>query len=280
MEDLAIEFIEVSRGELKDFSLNINPGERVLVLGLSGGLSLELCQMVMNLKNLDGGKIRVFGRNHRTNEARTKLLLGYVGKEISFYPDLRADEVASLYSPYYSNWDNGKWEELKAKLKINTGDPIRNWKDEERERLQLALALARKAEVIICAGTAALAWQYRSFFSDDQTLLLEGNGIEKWLKEAQRIIIFGQDGKWISGSRKELVEKLRRVEIRGQIPDDYPKEFFLEYRTGEDFLHGITHDFENFQELMENNYPDLKVNEKNVDLVEISRRFAGGKTDA
>ncbi len=279
MVDWAIEFMEVSRGELRNFSLNINPGERVMVLGSAGGLSLELGQMVMNLKNLDGGKIRVFGRNHRTNEARTKLLLGYVGKEISFYPDLRSEQIARLYAPHYPGWNKEKWKELQTRLKINTEKPIREWKDEEKERLQLALALARNAEVMIFAGTAELAWQYRSYFSHDQTILLEGNGIEKWLKEAQRIIIFGEQGKWISGSRKELGERLRKIEISGQIPENIGQEFFLEHHGDQSSMAGITCNFKRVAEFMGKNHPEINWNAKNVDLIELSRRFTGGKKD-
>ncbi len=279
MEEIAIEFIEVSRGKLKDFNLEINPGEKVLVLGRSEGLSLEICQVVMNLLNLDWGKIRVYGRNHRTNEARTKLLLGYVGREINFYPELRSGQIARLYSRYYPNWEEKRWKNLINRLKINEDEPVRKWKNEERERLQLALALARQAEVMIFAGTAGLAWQYRDLFSARQTLLLQGNGGEKWLKDADRVIFFGENGKWMTGSRKEIGERIRRVELKSSVPEEKIKEFMLDYEVKPEGIEGLTGDFDNFSKFMEENYPGVNWKAKIVDLADLSRRFAGGKKD-
>jgi len=279
MEEIALEFIEVSRGNLKDFNLEINPGERVLVLGRSGGLSLEICQVVMNLLNLDWGKIRVYGRNHRTNEARTKLLLGYVGREINFYPEIRAEQIAHLYSRYYPNWEEKRWENLKNRLKINKVDPVRRWKDEEKEGLQLALALSRQAEVMIFAGTADLAWQYRDLFSTRQTLLLQGNGVEKWLKDADRVIFFGEKGKWMAGSRKEIGERMRRVELKGSVPEEKIEEFMLDYEMKPEGIEGLTTDFDGLIKFMEENYAGVNWKTKVVDLADLSRRISGGKKD-
>ncbi len=276
MEEWAIELIDVSRGDLTNLNIKINPGERVLVLGPAGGLSIELCQSIMNFLNLDGGKIRVFGRNHRTNEARTKLLLGYVGGEINFYPEVRADQIARLYSPHYSNWDEKKWEELKTSLKVNTADSVRKWKEGDKERLQLALALARSAEVLIFAGTAGLAWQYRNFLSPEQTILLEGNGAEKWLKNSDRVILFGDRGNWLEGSRKELGQRMRRVEIFGSLPEDQVRDFFWELKVTEDKVEGISSDYEGLAAFMERDHPDVNWKDKNVDLAELSRRLGGG----
>ncbi len=279
MEDLAMEFIDVSRGSLQEFNYTAAPGEKVLVLGPPGGLSLELCQMVMNFLNLDGGRIRVFGRNHRSNEARTKLLLGYIGREINFYPEIRAERLAWLYSRHYPGWEQKRWTDLKNSLKINTRDPVRKWTEEDRERMLLGLALARQAEVLIFAGTAELAWQYRKLINSGQTLLLEGQGTDKWLKESDQIILFGDKGNWTAGSSEELEKRLKRITLEDVDQENLFQEFFWEMPQEKGLRQGLTAAYSEFKDYMENNYPEVKWEAKNVDLQDLIRKLTGGKSN-
>jgi len=279
MEDLAMEFSNVCRGPLQKFNFSAAPGEKVLVLGPAGGLSLELCQIIMNFLNLDRGRIRVFGRNHRSNEARTKLLLGYIGREINFYPEIRAEQLAWLYSRHYPGWEEKRWADLKRSLKINTRDPVRNWKEGDRERMLLALALARQAEVLIFAGTAELAWQYRKLIPTGQFLFLEGQGTDKWLKESDQIIFFGDNGNWTAGSRDELDKRLKRITLEDVDQENNLQEFFWELPQEKGLRQGITASYSEFQDYMENNYPEVKWEAKNVDLKDLIRKLTGGRSN-
>ena len=68
------------REAIKDITLEVNPGERLGILGPNGGGKSTLLKLTLGLLRGQGGSIRVFGLS--PEDARRRRLIGYVPQKI------------------------------------------------------------------------------------------------------------------------------------------------------------------------------------------------------
>jgi osmoprotectant transport system ATP-binding protein len=158
-----IEFRHVSFGHarqthvLDGFSLTVEAGETLALVGASGAGKTTVLKLVNRLLVADAGEVRVQGKDTREWDAiRLRRSVGYVIQEVGLFPHLTvADNIAVV--PRLERWDdkrvNARVHELLELIGLASGNYGERWPDElsggERQRVGVARALAADPPVLL-----------------------------------------------------------------------------------------------------------------------------------
>jgi osmoprotectant transport system ATP-binding protein len=158
-----IEFHQVSFGHarqtpiLDGFTLTVQSGETVALVGASGAGKTTVLKLVNRLLLPEAGDVRVLGRDTREWEpTRLRRSVGYVIQDVGLFPHLTvADNIAVV--PRLEGWDaprvSARVRELLALTGLAGDGYATRWPDElsggQRQRVGVARALAADPPVLL-----------------------------------------------------------------------------------------------------------------------------------
>lgn len=131
---------------LSNITLDIAPGRIVGLLGSNGSGKSTLMKLVAGLLHPSSGTIQVTGK---PVGLETKAL-------VSFMPDrpltekwMRVRDAIAYYRDFYADFDEEKAREMLDFMNLVESDRVRHLSKGMNERLQLTLALSRKARLYL-----------------------------------------------------------------------------------------------------------------------------------
>jgi osmoprotectant transport system ATP-binding protein len=158
-----VEFREVSFGHsrqtpiLDRFTLTVDAGEIVALVGASGAGKTTVLKLVNRLLLPDAGGVRVQGRDTREwDPIRLRRSVGYVIQEVGLFPHLTvADNIAVV--PRLEQWEEprvgARVRELLELIGLGSDSYGGRWPDElsggQRQRVGVARALAADPPVLL-----------------------------------------------------------------------------------------------------------------------------------
>ena len=158
-----VEFRQVSFGHsseapvLDSFTLTVEPGEIVALVGASGAGKTTVLKLVNRLLLPDAGDVRVTGKDTREwDPIRLRRSVGYVIQEIGLFPHLTiADNIAVV--PRLERWEEhrvaARVRELLELIGLSADIYAARWPDElsggQRQRVGVARALAADPPVLL-----------------------------------------------------------------------------------------------------------------------------------
>lgn len=151
MSSIAVKDLRKYYGEVKavdGVSFRVEPGEIYGLLGPNGAGKTTTIEILVGLRNRDGGHVEVLGRDPQRDHAHVK---GHIGVQLqapSVYPLLTVAEVVDLFASFYSNplapSEAIAMVGLTEKRKTRT----RNLSGGQMHRLAIALAIVGNGEII------------------------------------------------------------------------------------------------------------------------------------
>src|SRR6476469_2507365 len=158
-----IEFRQVSFGFsgqtpiLNGFTLTVDAGETVALVGASGAGKTTVLKLVNRLLLPHAGEVRVQGRDTRDwDVVRLRRTVGYVIQEVGLFPHLTvADNIAVV--PRLERWEDQRVSarvgELLGLIGLASDNYAGRWPDElsggQRQRVGVARALAADPPVLL-----------------------------------------------------------------------------------------------------------------------------------
>jgi osmoprotectant transport system ATP-binding protein len=158
-----VEFRQVSFGHsrqtpiLDGFTLTVEAGEVVALVGASGAGKTTVLKLVNRLLLPDAGEVRVQGRGTREwDPIRLRRSVGYVIQEVGLFPHLTiSDNIAVV--PRLERWEDhrveGRVRELLELIGLASETYAARWPDElsggQRQRVGVARALAADPPVLL-----------------------------------------------------------------------------------------------------------------------------------
>jgi ATP-binding cassette subfamily B protein len=208
----------------KSLDLNITPGEKVGLVGRSGGGKTTLTKLLLRFSDIDDGQILIDGqdiRNIKQDELRSKI--AYVPQEPLLFHRSIAENIA------YGKPKASKDQVQKAAMLAHAHEFVKDLPREyetlvgergvklsggQRQRIAIARAMIKDAPVLILdEATSALDSESEMLIQDALWKLMEGRTaivIAHRLSTIQRMdrILVLEEGKIVEeGSHKELLEK-------------------------------------------------------------------------
>ena len=224
------------RAVLRDFSLTLNPGEFVGLLGANGAGKTTLLRAIMGLLHPASGSIRVLGSTARTARAR----IGYVPQKHQFQWDFpitvkdavmtgRTREIGWFRRPKTADWVKVFHALERTDLMPLKNRPIGELSGGQRQRVLLARALAVEPALLLldepftgvdAPTQSALTELYRQLAGEGVTILMSTHDIVAAQESCSRLCgvrgSLSLDGKAEDFSPQQLYAWVHGRELAGE----------------------------------------------------------------
>ncbi len=225
---------------LQDVSLDIAPGERVVIIGPSGSGKSTLLRSINRLEEIDGGSIIVNGQDindkaNNINEMRRNL--GMVFQQFNLFPHMTVLNNVTLAVRKVHKWDRARAEEKAMGLlkRIGMEQKAREYPDRlsggQQQRGAIARALMTDPELLLLDEiTSAL----------DPLLVGEVLEMVSELKDQGATILMATHEMSFAHSAADRITLLRRgriaengspADVMDNSTDPETQEFFHSYRA-------------------------------------------------
>lgn len=222
-EDVCFEYPDDHNSVLRHVDLDIRPGERVALVGPSGGGKTTLCNLIPRFYDVTSGKIEIDGQNIRDVTLKSlRSAIGIVQQDVYLFSGTVAENIA------YGRADATRAEIEEAARLAGADSFIRALKNGydtyvgergvklsggQKQRISIARVFLKNPPILILdEATSAL---------DNESEILVGQSLEKLahgrttltiahrlttIKNYDRILVLGAEGIVESGTHDQLLE--------------------------------------------------------------------------
>lgn len=198
---------------LAGVTLTAEPGRVLGLLGPNGSGKTTLIKLVCGLLQPTGGEVRICGL---APGAEAKKLTSYLPDRMSLPERMSAGRLLDLYADFFADFDRERAAELLGRLGIHSGDRLRSLSRGARERVQLVLAMSRRAKLYLLdepiGGVDPAARDYiietiMANYAPDSAVIISTHligDVERILDDA---VFLDRGGVALSGAADELRER-------------------------------------------------------------------------
>ena len=201
---------------LRDVSFSLPRGYVMGLVGPNGAGKTTIIKLIMNLISPDGGKIELFGLDHRAREEEVKRRIGFVYDVPPFYGDVSLRDTKRAIALFYERWNEALFNDLVSQFQLPMKKKVKTLSSGMRTKFALALALSHDAELLILdEPTTGLDPVFRrellhglsGLLQDEKKSILFSTHITTDLERIADYVTFLEDGEvTLSASREELQE--------------------------------------------------------------------------
>ena len=213
---------------LDDVSLEINPGDFTVLLGLNGAGKTTLYSLITRLYNNNSGSIEIYGFNVRSDSVNALKHIGVVFQQPTLDLDLSVKENLDYHSSLHGI------ESSVAKKKINEevgrinlseqiGKKVRSLSGGQRRRVEIARALIHKPKLLLLdEPTVGLDIGSRQLILNHVKNLCKKNNLAVlWathlideIDKGEKVIIIDKGKVLETGAVEKIVKKNKTKNIR------------------------------------------------------------------
>ena len=136
----------LNKTALDGLSLNIEEGKVVGILGPNGSGKTTLIKILTGLLRQTSGEVLIDGQHVGVG---TKATVSYLPDRNFLYKWMKIEDAYQMYKDFYKDFDEEKFAELLAFMKLERGMKIDSLSKGMHEKLNLSLVLARNAKLYI-----------------------------------------------------------------------------------------------------------------------------------
>ncbi len=209
---------------LNGVSLDIAPGQIVGLLGPNGSGKSTLIKAINDLITIDSGTITFDGKSM---SPALKNEISYLPDQSALDPSMKVREAIAFFADFYPGFDATRAKELAEKMDLPLNGEIKSMSKGMQEKLQLILAMSRKAQLYILdeplggvdpTSRDEILDTILSNFDQDASLLISTHLVHDVERILDRVI-FLKDGQIRLDDQAEDLRFVHRCSI-----EDYYKE--------------------------------------------------------
>jgi ABC-2 type transport system ATP-binding protein len=192
-------------------NLQIEPGKIVGLLGPNGAGKSTLLKICAGLTHPTAGRVHVLGRDVST---ATKALTAFVPENDTFYSWMTARQAVAFESSMFSDMDVSDAMDLLRGLRLDPDNKISSLSKGQRGRLKLALAMSRRAGLVLmdeplagidppsrAAILETIASRYRA---GEQTIIISTHEVLESEKLFEDVVFLSDGQIALAGNADEL----------------------------------------------------------------------------
>jgi len=204
---------------LNSISFDVKEGEIVGFIGPNGSGKSTTMQILMGIREKDGGTIRFDGKEVFEDKPEYKQKIGYVGESLDFYEKVKLRKIYQFVRSLYSDWNDELFHELIRTFDLSLDKKNRENSKGMKVKFCLALALATNPKLLILdEPTSGLDPIIRievlnileSLSTQKNTAILFSSHITEDLEKLADRFVFIYRGKLIRELTREAVIKLNK----------------------------------------------------------------------
>jgi ABC-2 type transport system ATP-binding protein len=138
-----------ARWALRDCSFTLPAGRVAALVGPNGAGKTTLLHLAVGLLRPSAGSVRVFGVAPRGRPREALPRIGFVAQDHPLYRGFTVGEMLELARRLNPRWDGALAERRLARLDIPVGQRVGRLSGGQQAQLALALALAKRPELIL-----------------------------------------------------------------------------------------------------------------------------------
>lgn len=234
---------------LKNISFSIPKGFIMGFVGQNGSGKTTTIRSILNMANIDSGKISVFGLDSIKDSVEIKERLGVVFDQLYFAEHLNARQIESQISPFYREWNSEQFSKYLKEFELPENKAVGDFSKGMKMKFMIAVALSHNAELIILdeptSGLDPVARDelldiLAEYITDENKGVLFSTHITADVERiADYITVLHNGSVWFTGEKDELAEKYAVVKgDEKDIPENIKDKLigFHAYRNGFDAL--------------------------------------------
>ena len=215
-----------SKRALDDFSIKIEPGRIVGLLGPNGSGKTTLLKLANGLLTPTDGEVLIKGEKPGNN---SKKLISYLPDK-NYLPDwMNCEKLMDFFEDFYSDFDRERAENMISRLELDRKQTIRQMSKGTREKVQLIMVMSRRAKLYMLdepiGGVDPATRDYiletiiRNYDSEASVIISTHliSDVEKILDDA----IFIDNGKKVLSSSVDEIREMHNKSV-----DEYFREVF------------------------------------------------------
>ena len=172
-----------------DLSFDIQPGEIVALLGRNGAGKSTTIRMLLGHELPSWGHSSLFGESSMKLSPGVMGKIGYMAEDHPLLEWMTLRRLVAFTQETFSTWDQNRFQELAAQLRLNSGSKIKSLSRGQRAQVALAITLACQPELLIL---------------DDPTLGLDVAVHRDFLRECINLV--SDEGKTVLLSTHNLLD--------------------------------------------------------------------------
>lgn len=202
--------------ELGKIDISIPKGTIVGLIGENGAGKTTLIKSMLNIIKIDGGEIKIFGKDYKKEEKTIKEDIGAVLDNMFFPELLNARDINNTMKNIYKNWDSELYFSYLKELKLPENKPLKSMSKGMRKKLEIVTAISHNPKLLILdEPTSGLDPVVRSevleifqkFIENEEHSILLSTHITSDLEHIADEIIFIDKGKKVlQKSRDEIID--------------------------------------------------------------------------
>lgn len=221
--------------KLDNITFTLDKGYIMGFIGPNGAGKTTTIRLIMNLLKKGSGEIKIFGMDNVTDEVPIKDRIGFVYEENYFYEHLTVNKMKEIIAPFYSRWDDNKFNEYCDKFELTPKKKIRDLSKGTKMKFSLAIALSHNAELLILdEPTSGLDPVFRDKLmdilreeiQDENKSIIFSTHITSDLEKIADYITFINNGRIVFSNQKDILLENYKI-IKGDtgiLTDDIRKE--------------------------------------------------------
>ena len=151
MPAIEVQDLQKRYGELRavdGISFGVEKGEIFGLLGPNGAGKTTTVEMLVGLRQRDGGRIRVLGLDPGERSKALKTRIGVQLQQVALYPRLTVLEMARLFASFYPRRLDPMETIAKVGLQDKAGTQTKDLSGGQRQRLAIALTMVGDADLV------------------------------------------------------------------------------------------------------------------------------------
>ena len=213
---------------LKNVSLQVEPGERLAILGSNGAGKSTFMSLASGIRPHDSGNITLFGGEAGSKAAKQRMRI--LPQELSFPPQLKVEEILKLIAAHYDHFDFAKLVHdmrLESLLKRKT----HQLSGGQRKRVGIVATLIGSPDLAMLDEPTAnidltgreLVYEILQDYlrQEGKSLIFSSHQMQEVEYLADRIVVLRSGEVAASGSTEEIKAEygLKKICFRSQLPD-------------------------------------------------------------
>lgn len=224
--------------ELKDINIELPKGMIMGLIGENGAGKSTTIKAILNLININNGKIKIFGLNNKEKEIKEEI--GVVLDDSFLSEHLNPIDINKMMKKVYKNWDEELYFKYIEDFRLPKNKISKEYSSGMKMKLKIAVALSHHPKLLILdeptSGLDPVARNeildiFQEFIQDENKGIFVSSHITSDLEHIADYITFINRGEIVfTKTRDELLENYGIIKCSEEEFNKLEKEDFIKYK--------------------------------------------------
>lgn len=258
---------------LDHISFDVPKGSIMGFIGQNGAGKSTTIKALLNVIKIDGGSVKLLGKDHLQYEHEVKEDIAAVFDELPFHEDFKTKNINIMFRGLYKNWDEEKFSEYLDRFQLPRNKKIGKFSKGMKMKLQIATALSHGAKLLIMDEATTgldpvvrneILDIFREYLNDDNNSILMSSHITSDLDKIADCVTFIDKGKLLlTGYKDDILESHGLMKCSKEDYEKIDAEDVVSVRIGDYCTDVMVAD----RQLCKKKYPDILMEKTNLEEI-------------